>query len=65
VFVDPEDHGALASTLNALIEDEAGREKLAARARIRAAEFSPQRMAAGYRKAYADCLNAPHVEMLT
>ena len=65
VFVNPDDHGALTSTLNALIEDEAGREKLAARARIRAAEFSPQRMAAGYRKAYGDCIAAHVVEMLT
>jgi glycosyltransferase involved in cell wall biosynthesis len=65
MFVDADDHGALASALNALIEDEAGREKLAARARIRAAEFSPQRMAAGYRKAYGDCIAAHVVEMLT
>ena len=64
-FVDPNHHRALAVTLNALIEDDGEREKLAARARSRAAEFSPQRMAAGYRKAYADCLATPHAEMLT
>ena len=64
-FVDPSDHRALAMTLNALIEDEAEREKLAARARSRALEFSPQRMAAGYRKVYADCLTAQRVGIVT
>ena len=56
LFVPPDDHGALAVTLNALIDDAAACQNFAQRARARAAEFSPGRMAAGYLKAYQDSL---------
>ena len=64
-FVDPDDHRALAATLNAVIDDDAERGRLAERARTRAAEFSPQRMAEGYRAAYSDCLTPRVAEMTT
>ena len=54
-FVDPEDPGALAWSLNALITDEGRRSALADRARARALEYSPSRMADGYLSAYARC----------
>jgi glycosyltransferase involved in cell wall biosynthesis len=63
-FVDADDHHALAAALNALIDDVAERDKLADRAQRRAAEFSPQRMAAGYNAAYSDCLTPRAVEMV-
>ena len=63
VFVSPGDHKALQTTLNRLIEDQPGRENLARRARERAAEFSPQRMAGGYLNAYRDCLTRRETEV--
>jgi glycosyltransferase involved in cell wall biosynthesis len=63
--VDPDDHRALAAALNDLIDNPAERERLADRARRRAAEFSPQRMAAGYQATYSDCLTPRTVEMVT
>jgi glycosyltransferase involved in cell wall biosynthesis len=48
VFVPPEDDDALAGALAALAADPARRGALAARARARALELGPARMAAGY-----------------
>jgi len=52
VFVPPGDAGALEEALQSLIADPERRESLAARARTRAFEFTPERMAAGYLTAY-------------
>ncbi len=62
-FVLPDDHAALAATLNALIDDAEARGEFARRAHARAAELSPDRMAAGYRKAYHDCLTRRTAEV--
>jgi glycosyltransferase involved in cell wall biosynthesis len=55
LFVPPDDHRALAATLNSLISDESRRNDLASCARKRAAEFSSARMADGYLSAYSSC----------
>lgn len=52
LFVDPGDEAALAAALRRLIADGARRAELAAGARQRAAEYSPQRMADTYLGAY-------------
>jgi glycogen synthase len=52
IFVSPNDANALSRALNGLIEDSALRETLGKRARARALEFSPQRMAKNYVDAY-------------
>ena len=62
-FVAPEDHKALQVTLNRLIGDPPEREDLARRARERAAEFSPHRMAGGYLNAYRHCLTKREAEV--
>jgi glycogen synthase len=56
MFVAPDDYAQLATTLNLLIDDVTLRTDLAQRARRRAAEFSPVRMADGYLAAYRKCL---------
>lgn len=63
VFVAPDDHTALAAALNALIDDADMRSEFARRARTRALEFSPERMAAGYLSAYRKCLTSQTAEM--
>ncbi|MBA3882871.1 MAG: glycosyltransferase family 4 protein [Chthoniobacterales bacterium] len=63
LFVDPDDHDALAGTLSHLIEDKARRTDLAQRARWRALEFSPSKMADAYRGAYRDCLRQYHKDV--
>lgn len=63
LFVDPDDHDALAATLNQLIDDDAMRTHLAQRARQRAAEFSPHRMAEAYRNAYRDSVTRHNYEV--
>jgi glycosyltransferase involved in cell wall biosynthesis len=63
VFVAPDDHVALAETLNALIADPSMCAGFAQRARGRAATYSPARMAEGYRRAYSDCLASRTAEM--
>jgi glycosyltransferase involved in cell wall biosynthesis len=63
IFVRPDDHLALAETLNALIADSVMRADYAQRARSRAAKFSPARMAESYRRAYSDCLASRTAEM--
>lgn len=53
LFVPPADDRALARALNSLAGDKSLRADLAARARTRAAQFSPQRMASSYIDVYA------------
>ena len=57
MFVDPADPEALARALNHLIDNEGLRADFADRARRRAREYSPARMADAYRAAYAECLS--------
>ena len=56
IFVDPDDSEALARALNHLIENDRLRADFADRAQRRASQYSPERMADGYRAAYAECL---------
>jgi glycosyltransferase involved in cell wall biosynthesis len=63
MFVAPDDHVALAQTLDALIADPELRGDYAQRAQNRAATFSPARMAESYRRAYSDCLTSRTAEM--
>ena len=63
VFVAPDDYDALAATLNSLIKDSALRNDFAQRARHRAEEFSPRRMAANYLAAYTTCLTRRRAEV--
>jgi len=60
VFVDPRRPDLLAGVLNRLAAAPAARSELAGAARRRALELSPQRMAAGYLKAYAGVLSHPY-----
>jgi glycosyltransferase involved in cell wall biosynthesis len=60
-FVPPDDADALAATLNRLIADEPVRAELASRARERAANFTRERMAAGYLEAYRNLTNQPRL----
>jgi glycogen synthase len=53
LFVSPGDDSALREAVTSLIENPELRAQLAARARSRAAEFTPARMAEGYLRAYA------------
>ena len=53
VYVAPDDHDALRRALLALIGDPVLRARMATRARLRAARYTPQAMASGYRDAYA------------
>jgi glycosyltransferase involved in cell wall biosynthesis len=55
-FVDPDDHDALARALNDLIHDDRRRGELGRRARARALEFSPAKMATRYLAAYSKCI---------
>jgi glycosyltransferase involved in cell wall biosynthesis len=59
LFVPPDDGAALAAALQSLIADEAGREALARRARTRAFQYTPERLAAGYLGAYQHLLAPP------
>jgi glycogen synthase len=59
LFVAPDDHDALKAALNALISDRAKLKELASRARSRASEFTPGKMAQRYLSAYA-CLIRNH-----
>lgn len=54
-YVDPDDAPALARKLNALITDDHARNNMGFRARERAFEYSPARMAEGYLAAYQFC----------
>ncbi|MDQ6626646.1 MAG: glycosyltransferase family 4 protein [Verrucomicrobiota bacterium] len=61
IFVDPDNHDALSDALSDLIRNDEKRAEFAKRAERRAREFSPLRMAAGYRSAYAECLDRSKV----
>jgi glycogen synthase len=52
LFVEPDDHRALAATLQSLIDDPARRTMMAARARARARRYSVQRMCSAYHALY-------------
>lgn len=56
VFVTPDDAPALAQTLNALIDDPARLRDFGRRARQRALQYSPKKMADGYLTVYRACL---------
>jgi glycosyltransferase involved in cell wall biosynthesis len=56
VFVPPDDDPALRYAIEELIRDTTRRKALAARARFRALEFSPRRMAASYLSAYSELM---------
>jgi glycogen(starch) synthase len=58
VFVAPDDTNALAATLTGLRQDRSRLSDLAARARTRALEFTPQRMLRGYLAAYRELIQA-------
>ncbi|MCE7031717.1 glycosyltransferase family 4 protein [Lysobacter sp. GX 14042] len=53
LYVPPDDHDALAATLQRLIDDPELRERQATRAAARAARYTPEAMARGYLAAYA------------
>jgi glycosyltransferase involved in cell wall biosynthesis len=55
IFVSPDDANELLHALNSLIGNPGLREKLSSRARARALQFSPQRMAQEYLDAYRRC----------
>ena len=57
LFVPPNDTQKLKATLQNLMVNASHRNQLAARARARALEFTPQRMAAGYLAAYRDLIH--------
>jgi glycogen(starch) synthase len=61
VYVDPEDKEALESALRRLIHDRELRDERAARARARAASYTPERMTESYLDAYERivCARAP------
>lgn len=61
VFVPPDDGEAFAGAINALITDSTRRCQLAKMASDRAVEFTPQRMASGYLKAYQDLIHQQRV----
>jgi glycosyltransferase involved in cell wall biosynthesis len=56
IFVEPEDRRQLVWTLNRLIADDRRREVMALRARARALQFDPRRMAAQYLHAYEELI---------
>jgi len=61
IFVGPEDTAALESALSGLTGNEHRRRRLAAKARERAVSFTPERMAAGYLRAYSRLAETPRV----
>lgn len=58
IFAPPDDHEALAAALARLIENSSYRRKCASRARLRAAAFTPMRMAQRYLSIYNQMLAA-------
>lgn len=56
IYVQPDDHAALRSTLQGLIADSQTRERLGRAARQHALKFDPQRMALAYVRAYEQML---------
>jgi glycosyltransferase involved in cell wall biosynthesis len=59
IFVDPTDGEAIAAAIQQLITNSACREKCGRRARLRALEFAPARMAAHYVEIYESMLSQP------
>lgn len=59
LFVAPDDREALRDALLTLIKDEALRRDLAERAFMRAHDYTPERMADAYLRAYAELAGAP------
>jgi len=59
VFVDPRDSDGLATALRDLIRNSTFREKCGRRARLRAQEFTPARMASQYQVIYRSMLQKP------
>ena len=60
LFVAPDDHDALVTTLQRLIEDGALRATLARRARLRAQRYTSEAMASRYRDTYVDLIGRRH-----
>jgi glycosyltransferase involved in cell wall biosynthesis len=58
VYVDPDDHDALAATLRELIADPFHRNTMAARAQVRAQRYSVPRMVAAYHNLYLELVHA-------
>jgi glycosyltransferase involved in cell wall biosynthesis len=58
LFVDPDDHDTLATTITWLTEDAPMRRALSARARHVALRFTPARMATGYLEVYERAASA-------
>jgi glycogen synthase len=56
VFVSPGEKGALKAALEEMINSSRAREEFGRRARVRALEFTPQRMAVRYMSAYGDLM---------
>jgi glycosyltransferase involved in cell wall biosynthesis len=63
IFVSPDDDRAIEDTLNDLIGDVLQREELGLRARARALEFAPERMASSYLASYEQCLSPQLAEV--
>jgi glycosyltransferase involved in cell wall biosynthesis len=59
VFVAPDDHEALRSVIQRLIDNPAGRAELGRRARARGQEFTVERMVEGYQRLYDAVLSPP------
>ncbi|HLL91106.1 MAG TPA: glycosyltransferase family 4 protein [Tepidisphaeraceae bacterium] len=59
VFVPPDDHAALRAAIADLIADPAKRARVAARARVRAMQYTPRRMAEAYLAAYRSLVREP------
>jgi glycosyltransferase involved in cell wall biosynthesis len=64
LFVDPDDADDLERAITSLVDDEGMRTGLAARARERAARYSPERMATGYMEAYATLVAGARPEVI-
>lgn len=62
IFVPVEDPKSLQDALDMLIGDDEARQALAARSRERAAQFTPEHMAAGYLNAYAEVSKSRQVK---
>ncbi len=56
LFVPPDDSETLERTINRLVEDDGLRADMSSRARARALEYTPRRMAEGYVRAYRDVI---------
>lgn len=63
LYVPPDDPEALQATLIQLIEDKERRAEMAHRARSRARQYTPSRMAERYASLYADLLHIPKLDI--